>query len=100
MAYFMSVFFLISGYFLPQSLDRKGFALFIKDKFVRLGGPLLLMLLVFLPLLYLYSYYFKGYPRLRWDYESSGPLWFVLWLLVFTCLYALIAQVMPVVKMR
>ena len=99
-AYFMSVFFLISGYFLPQSLDRKGFALFIKDKFVRLGGPLLLMLLVFMPLLYLWCYAYAGYTPLKWDYENSGPLWFVLWLLVFTCLYALIAQVMPVVKMR
>ena len=99
-SYFMSVFFLISGYFLPQSLDRKGFALFIKDKLVRLGGPLLLMFMIFIPLLYVWCYVYAGDYPIRWKYQEWGPLWFVLWLMVFTCLYALIAQVIPVVKMR
>jgi len=98
-AYFMSAFFLISGLFAPKSLDRKGFARYIKDKFVRLGGPFLLVALIFYPLLYLWCYAYAGYP-LKWNRISFGPLWFVFWLLIFSCLYALIAQVMPVIKMR
>jgi fucose 4-O-acetylase-like acetyltransferase len=39
-SFFMSLFFMISGYFLPQSFDRKGRD-FLKDRFVRLGIPLL-----------------------------------------------------------
>merc|ERR1712199_128140 len=36
--YFMAPFYLISAYFCPRSLDRKGFRKFVVDKLVRLGG--------------------------------------------------------------
>ena len=39
-AYFMGLLFLISGYFSPQSLDRKGPARFVRDRLIRLGIPL------------------------------------------------------------
>lgn len=40
-AYFMGLFFLIAGYFTPHALQRKRPAQFLRDKFVRLGLPLL-----------------------------------------------------------
>ena len=43
-AYFMGFFFLLAGYFTPPSLQRKGYARFIADRFLRLGLPLLAML--------------------------------------------------------
>ena len=36
-AFFMGFFFLISGYFVPGSLARKGAARFIRDRLIRLG---------------------------------------------------------------
>ena len=36
-SYFMSLFFFISGFFSPTSLDRKGAKAFLLDKFKRLG---------------------------------------------------------------
>ncbi|MCP4303781.1 MAG: acyltransferase family protein, partial [bacterium] len=38
-AFFMGFFFLISGYFVPASLARKGAARFIRDRLIRLGVP-------------------------------------------------------------
>jgi hypothetical protein len=38
--YFMGLFFLIAGYFVPKALDRKGPVQFLKDRLVRLGIPL------------------------------------------------------------
>jgi peptidoglycan/LPS O-acetylase OafA/YrhL len=40
-SFFMSLFFMISGYFLPASYDRNGPLDFLKDRFLRLGVPLL-----------------------------------------------------------
>ena len=39
-AFFMSLFFLVSAYFIQPSCDRKGTRLFLKDRFLRLGIPL------------------------------------------------------------
>jgi fucose 4-O-acetylase-like acetyltransferase len=40
-AYFMGVFFLIAGYFSPGSLRRKGIYGFLRERFIRLGLPLI-----------------------------------------------------------
>lgn len=42
-AFFMGLYFLISGYFVPASFDRQGLASFVSKKMLRLGLPLLLM---------------------------------------------------------
>ena len=42
-AFFMGLYFFISGYFVPGSYDRQGFGTFIRKKILRLGVPLLLM---------------------------------------------------------
>src|SRR6516162_6137859 len=49
-AYFMGFFFLLAGYFTPPSLERKGYARFLGDRFLRLGLPLLAFIVVLGPL--------------------------------------------------
>jgi len=40
-SFFMSLFFMISGYFMVGAFERKGFGKFIKSRLVRLGIPVL-----------------------------------------------------------
>jgi fucose 4-O-acetylase-like acetyltransferase len=48
-SFFMGLFFLIAGYFVPYAYDRKGAGSFLKDRLIRLGVPLLFVSLVLLP---------------------------------------------------
>jgi glucan biosynthesis protein C len=98
--FFMGFFFLIAGYFVPGSYDRKGGRTFLRDRLIRLGIPLLVFFFVLSPILLA-----GRYPEIRakaaeqgkelpywlfylitWD---PGPLWFVEVLLVFSWLYVL-----------
>jgi hypothetical protein len=92
--YFMSAFFLISAYFCVKSLDRKGFRQFVIDKLVRLGGPFILWSALLNPLLYMWNNAYAGSYPLQYSY-GAGPPWFILWLLNFTLIYAMVAQVLP-----
>jgi fucose 4-O-acetylase-like acetyltransferase len=98
--FFMGLFFLISGYFIPGSIDRKGVGKYVKDRLVRLGIPLLLFFFLLSPI----TEYFKAVtvyhnnPGTFWAFTlnywrggdyASGPLWFVEILLVFSLVYAL-----------
>merc|ERR1711959_102488 len=91
--YFMAAFYLISAYFCVKSLDRKGFRRFVIDKLVRLGGPFILWSMLLSPLLYLWTDAYAGIP-LQYNY-GTGPTWFILWLLNFSLIYAVVAQVLP-----
>jgi len=87
----MSLFFLIAGYFMPFVFDRKGPEQYLKDRFRRLGLPILFFLFfVFPPLMYFYYLNFRSYPfidfpsyywHIYWgfDYQHapdwSGPVW-------------------------
>ena len=99
-AFFMGFFFLISGYFVPGSYDRKGAGLFLKDRLLRLGIPLLFYIIVIDPLLnYALAINLRGFEgtlgqflaRYLANYSGlgSGPLWFVEALLIFTITYGL-----------
>src|SRR5512136_1090988 len=44
-AYSMGLLFLIAGYFVPASFDRKGSGKFLRDRAVRLGIPTLIYML-------------------------------------------------------
>lgn len=98
-SFFMGLLFLIAAYFTPGSYDRKGAGAFLRDRFLRLGVPLLFYEFIIQP--------FLAYPLLRADvlrlegsfgqflasyytrfHIGSGPLWFVETLLIFTVLYA------------
>merc|ERR1719319_408780 len=82
-SYFMSLFFFISAYFSPKSLDRKGRFWFMYDKMKRLGIPTFAWYFGLGPLLVFIGTKMLGRPS---EYEygpSSGPPWFILWLLIF-----------------
>ena len=49
-AFFMGLFFFLSGCFTPMSFDRKGSLVFLKDRLLRFGVPILLYLFVISPL--------------------------------------------------
>lgn len=113
-AFFMSLFFMISAYFLPASYDKKGAALFLKDRLKRIGIPLLLGFILIMPLL-MYAYYinFRGYPYISfgsylahiffgfgqpappqwtgpsWPDVQFGHLWFLEHLLFYSVIYSL-----------
>lgn len=88
-AWFMGAFFLLSGYFTPRSFDRKGPRAFLRDRLVRLGIPLLVFYFVLNPILSIGSYH-GGAPFAAYvSGIGSGPLWFVLALLVFDTCYVL-----------
>src|SRR5690554_1692481 len=83
-AFFMGLFFLISAFFIPQSVDRKGVSVAVKDRFMRLGLPLIFMtLFVFGPLTYLVDDIESPFWQyIFFDYFAAGELelahlWFI-----------------------
>ena len=97
-SFFMGLLFLLSAYFTAASYDRKGPGPFLRDRFLRLGVPLLVYEYLIQPLLACFLAW-AGVINLggsrgeyvRWYYTSfhlgSGPLWFVEVLLIFSLLY-------------
>lgn len=96
-AYFMGMFFFLAGYFTPGSFDRKGVGVYLKDRLLRLGIPLLIYIFVLNPAAAAGVYYMPSaltgitgtytwseYPK----HISSGPLWFAIMLLIFDFGYA------------
>ncbi len=93
-AYFMGFFFLLAGYFTPGSLERKGYARFIGDRFLRLGLPLLAFGLILGPLTDAIVTFAQGkgfWPTIAWLWNhkefNNGPLWFAQALLIFSLAY-------------
>lgn len=93
-AYFMGLLFLLAGYFTPASLERKGYARFLGDRFLRLGLPVAAFALTLGPLTHAMLSFAGGggfWPDfgLLWHQKKflCGPLWFVLTLLVFNLVY-------------
>ncbi len=102
-AFMMGLFFLISGYFLPRSYDRKGAGTFLKDRLLRLGIPLLLIgLPVFGPITYLMEYVPQGGELSFWQFfiriylgkwqVNLAHMWFVAHLIVYAVGYTLWRQ--------
>ncbi len=95
-AFFMSLFFFISALFTPKSIDKKGVGRFIRDRFVRLGIPLLLTMFLINPsLLYFISVYTNQTTKSWSEYvgnfiqgiPTASHMWFVLALLLFEIIY-------------
>ncbi len=91
----MGLFFLLNGYFTPDSYVRKGAGSFLRDRLVRLGIPLLLYDLVMEPLVVYIAGGLRGsYWSFYGDYLlhmrtlGSGPAWFIEVLLLFTLFYS------------
>jgi glucan biosynthesis protein C len=95
-AFFMGFFFLIAGYFTPGSYDRKGAAVFVRDRLIRLGIPLAVVTFIVFPVLIwlwdppeagFFAFYVGAYIG-HWQIVM-GHLWFVAHLLVYSLIYAL-----------
>ena len=96
-AYFMGLFFLISGYFTPGSFDHKGASLFLKDRLIRLGIPTLIFMFMLSPIASIGIYQMPANltgitTPLTWQQYPGligiGPMWFAVMLLVFDFSYA------------
>ena len=103
-SFFMGLFFMVSAYFAPLSFEKKGAAPFLKDRLLRLGVPLLI-------------YFFALHPSLEYIVQrftdatqtgyfnfmvtnitrkpGTGPLWFIMTLLIFEAAYIVIRVVTP-----
>ena len=92
--WFMGLFFLLAGFFVPAAVDRRGVGGFLRGRLLRLGVPLVLFSLIVSPI-YRYLAWasspqargtsLAGYLLTNFD---LGPLWFVLVLLIFSLAYA------------
>ena len=93
-SFFMAFMFLISGWFVRDSLERKGAAIFLRDRAWRLGVPFLISVLVLMPIAYyptFLRYHLPGttdfnFLHFWWRTVTvgpwpSGPAWF-LWVLL------------------
>jgi hypothetical protein len=94
-AYLMSFFFLLAGYFTPDSFQRKGWIKFLIDRFIRLGIPLLLFCFIVGPFTVGLVAHFQGqsflqtiYALLRSRRFINGPMWFAEALLIFAFGYS------------
>ena len=83
----MSLFFLISGYFVVMSCDAKGPLPFIRSRLLRLGIPALAFALIMIPL-QVYVFAPEGQRGHVFPLEV-GHLWFLEHLLLFSVVYAL-----------
>lgn len=92
----LGCFFMISAYFTPGSLDKKGTWDFMKDRLIRIGIPLVLFAFLIRPTMV----YFVNRESLAEQYTylenilllknaAPGPAWFLEVLLVFSFMYAL-----------
>ena len=113
-SFFMSLFFMISGYLMVMSYDRHGPVQFLKSRFVRLGIPLLLFFFLLIPLrqylchvglgevqslsfgdYYTHIYFGVGgrpadWAGSMWPEMNFAHLWYVEHLLIASVAYALL----------
>ncbi|MFW5488327.1 MAG: acyltransferase family protein [Desulfovibrio sp.] len=117
----LPVLFFIAGLFAQPSYDRHGCSTFLKSKFLRLGGPVVLLAIFYMPTM-VYQGYLRRTPAPEsffnywthwmsfladWKYVvintlaqvqryqdslSPHPLWFMSMLLIFFLLYAAVRQ--------
>ncbi|MBV8659933.1 MAG: acyltransferase [Burkholderiales bacterium] len=102
--FFMSLMFFLAGLFVCSSVARKGISTHLRDRFLRLGLPFLMVGVLLMPLAYYPSYILRGgEPAMgaylqQWislDPWSSGPCWFIAVLLAFDLLGAFLTRLSP-----
>ncbi|MGY3546420.1 glucan biosynthesis protein C [Bradyrhizobium sp. USDA 4472] len=98
-AFGMGLMFMLAGYFVPPSYDRKGPRLFLMGRWRRIGIPLaILVLLVHLPVVYLVEggpqpgLFFTGLYERGWQ-PIYLHLWFVAHLLLYCFAYAALRRI-------
>ncbi len=90
-AFFMGFFFMVSSYFSPRSLDRKGPGRYLRDRLRRLGVPIVVYALVVNPLLVSFLVgrdqgegWWQVLSARYVDFIGVGPTWFLEALLLFS----------------
>lgn len=100
-SYFMCMFFFVSAYFTPRSLEKKGWRRFLYERYYRLFLPFAFYFLAMGPFLSLFLAKVGAVPTSfvnvtsnktlyrAWSYvpNDPGPPWFLAWLLLFNVLY-------------
>jgi len=98
--FFMPLLFFVSGLFVWKSLQTKGIFSFLRARFIRLGIPFVIGLLVIIPIAFYptvlannvaYEVPIKGFGAFWLEYVKTGfnppgPFWFVWLLLAFDLL--------------
>ena len=94
MSFFMGLFFMLSAYFVPSSLMKKGANTFVKGRLLRLGVPILVFMFIVFPIMD---------HLLNYQIILFGHLWFLAVLLIFSTVYAaywLVRRNASSIKMR
>ena len=91
-SFIMPMMFLISGYFVPRSVHKKGVARYLKDRLARLGIPFLAGILLINngSVLLSKSSPTSPYVEMSWSslpVNTVGVLWFLLVLFAFDLVY-------------
>jgi len=103
-AFLIGLFFMISAFFTPSALNKKGPKNFFIDRIKRLGIPLIFYIFIIAPsILYLDNLIIKGervnyfifyYEQvLKRGIIDVGPLWFLQVLLFFSILYVIFNEI-------
>ena len=86
-SYFMSLLFLLGGFFCVHSLQRTSGARYTLNRLKRLGIPLLTYYLLIGPVTLWLACWIEGTPLPPyWATLNAGPMWFAKALLIFTAL--------------
>ena len=90
--FFIYMLFLLSGYFVPRSVHKKGIANYLKDRLRRIGIPFLIGLFLINNAAWLLGRLSPASPlaELPWSdipFNRVGVLWFLVVLFVFDLLY-------------
>ncbi len=90
-AYFMGLLFMIAGYFVAGSYDRKGFGHFVGDRVKRLVIPSLIYMVVITPFITIVEIGYKGKGFSISDFLSgTGVMWFAVALFFFSLVYGVV----------
>ena len=89
--YFLGLLFMISGYFVAGSYDRKGFKGFAGDRFKRLVIPTLIFMIAITPFIEIIELGSKptGFNLIGF-LSGTGPMWFAAALFGFCLIYGLV----------
>ena len=97
----MPAFFLLAGYFTPRSFERKGSRQFLKDRFIRLGIPIVIATTIIFNINeYMLDVYYRGVPyQIKIVYHPLH-LWFLQILLLFTVIYVIFRALADRISMK